>query len=69
VIRRAGLEGPQHVTVHGRETAVILSEEAFVRLKGGQTGDALIEAFRASPHRDIDLATTSVLSPVRDVTL
>jgi prevent-host-death family protein len=69
VLRRARTDGPQHVTVHGRETAVILSEEAFARLKGGQTGQALIEALQASPHRDIDLATAPVLSAVRDVEL
>ena len=69
VVRRARTEGPQHVTVHGKETAVILSEEGFARLKGGQTGAALIEALQASPYRDIDLETMSVLSPVRDVVL
>lgn len=69
VVRRARTEGPQHVTVHGRETAVVLSEEAFVRLQGGQTGVALIEALRSSPHRDIDLETAPVQSPVRDVVL
>jgi prevent-host-death family protein len=29
VVRRARTEGPQHVTIHGKETAVILSEEAL----------------------------------------
>ena len=67
VIRRAQTEGPQHVTVHGKETAVILSEQAFTRLKGGQTGEALVAAARASPDRDVDLGAQSVRSPVRDV--
>jgi prevent-host-death family protein len=69
VLRRAQTEGPQHVTVHGKETAVILSEDAFARLKAPQTGHALIEALQACPHPDIDLELESVCSPVRDVVL
>jgi hypothetical protein len=41
----------------------------FNRLKGGQTGRALIEALQASPHREIDLETAPVRPPVRDVVL
>ena len=69
VLRRAQTDGPQHVTVHGREHAVVLSAEEFRRLKGGQTGQALIEAIQASPHRDFDLQPRSVRPPVRDVEL
>jgi hypothetical protein len=46
---------------------VILSEKAFARLNGSQTGAALIGAMQASPYRDVDLETVPVLSPVRDV--
>ena len=69
VLRRAQTEGPQHVTVHGREEAVVLSAEEFRHLKGGQTGQALIEALQASPYRDFDLDRRSVRPPVRDVEL
>jgi prevent-host-death family protein len=69
VLRRAQAEGPQHVTVHGREEAVILSAEEFRHLKGGQTGQALIDALQASPYRNVALAPKSVRSPVRDVEL
>ena len=69
VLRAAQTTGPQHVTVHGREAGVILSAEAFRRLTGGQTGQALIDVLQASPYRDLDLVPKSVRSPVRDVAL
>ena len=69
VLRRAQTDGPQHVTVHGREEAVILSAEEFRHLKGGQTGQALIDALQVSPHRNFALQPRSVRSPVRDVAL
>lgn len=69
VLRRAQTEGPQHVTVHGRQEAVVLSAEEFRRLKGEQTGQALIDALQASPYRNLGLEPKSVRSPVRDVEL
>jgi prevent-host-death family protein len=69
LMRRARTEGPQHVTVHGQEQAVLLSPEEFRRLQGWQTGQALVDALQASPHKDIDLDLPSVASPVRDVAL
>jgi hypothetical protein len=64
-----GCEGPQHVTVHGRDEVVIIASEEFRRLKGVRTGQALIEALQASPHRDIDIEPQRVPMPVRDVSL
>jgi prevent-host-death family protein len=69
LVRRARGEGPQHVTVHGREEVVIISAEEFRRLKGDPTGEVLIAAMQASPDRDIDIAPQRAPFPVRDVTL
>lgn len=69
LVRRARGDGPQHVTVHGRDEVVVLSAEEFRRLKGEQTGAALIAALQASPHRDIDIAPSRAPMPVRGVTL
>jgi prevent-host-death family protein len=69
VVRRAHAEGPQHVTIHGREEVVVVSAEEFRRLKGDQTGQALIDAMQASPHRDIDIEPPRMPMPVRDVIL
>src|SRR3974377_1111518 len=46
LVRRARSEGPQHVTVHGRDQVVVVAAEEFRRLKGGRPGDALITALR-----------------------
>jgi prevent-host-death family protein len=69
LVRRVHSEGPQHVTVHGREEVVVISAEGFRRLKGGLTGQALFAAMQASPDRDIDLTPARGPSPVRGVTL
>ncbi len=69
LVRRVKSDGPQHVTVHGRDEVVVISAEEFRRLKGGATGQALIEALQRSPYRDIDLAPPRGPMPVRDVDL
>lgn len=70
LVRRVRSEGPQHVTVHGRDEVVVIAVEEFRRLQGLQTGRALIDALQASPHQDIDLAPTPAPpAPVRDVVL
>jgi prevent-host-death family protein len=69
LVRRVRSEGPQHVTVHGRDEVVVIAAEEFRRLKGEVTGKALIAAMQASPHREIDLAPERLVLPVRDVSL
>jgi prevent-host-death family protein len=69
VLRRARTEGPQHLTVHGREEAVVLSAEEFRRLQGSLTGQALIDALQACPYPDLDLNLQSDRSGARDVEL
>ena len=69
LVRRVRSEGPQHVTVHGRDEVVVIAAEEFRRLRGEQTGQALIDALQASPHRDIELTPPRAAMPVRDVIL
>jgi hypothetical protein len=38
----------------------------FLRLKGDPTGESLIAAMQASPHRDIDLEPRRTPMPVRE---
>jgi len=59
-------EGPQHVTVNGRDEIVVIAAEDFRRLKGEKTGEALINALQASPRREIDLAPARSAMTVRD---
>jgi prevent-host-death family protein len=69
LVRLVRSEGPQHVTVHGRDEVVVVSAEEFRRLKGDLTGEVLIAAMQASPDREIDLAPARGSMPVRDVVL
>jgi prevent-host-death family protein len=69
LVRRVRSEGPQHVTVHGRDEVVVIAADEFRRLKGGLTGKALIDAMQASPHREIELESTRTPMLVRDVSL
>ena len=69
LVRRVRSEGPQHVTVHGRDEVVVISAEEFRRLKGDLTGEALIAAMQASPHRDIEIEPKRAPMPVRPVVL
>jgi prevent-host-death family protein len=69
LVRKVRSEGPQHVTVHGRDEVVVIAAEEFRRLKGSATGQALVEAMQASPYRDIDIAPRRGAMPVRDVSL
>jgi prevent-host-death family protein len=69
LVRRVRSEGPQRVTVHGRDEVVVISAEEFRRLKGDPTGEALIAAMQASPHRGIDIEPRRAPMPVRKVSL
>ena len=69
LVRRVRSEGPQHVTVHGRDEVVVIAAEEFRRLKGDLTGQALIAAMQASPHRNIDIEPRRAPMPVREVAL
>ena len=69
VVRRAKQEGPQHVTVHGREEVVVIGADDFRRLAGERSGQALVDAIRMSPHRSTSIEAPRVRMPVRDVDL
>ena len=69
VVRRARSDGPQHITVHGREEAVVITADEFRRLRGDKSGEALIAALQASPHRNARIEPTRSRMPVRGVAL
>jgi hypothetical protein len=47
----------------------VISAEEFRRLKGDPTGQALIAAMQASPHREIEIELQRSAMPVREVVL
>jgi prevent-host-death family protein len=69
LVRRAKQDGPQHVTVHGREEVVVVGADHFRRLAGVQTGQALVDAMQRSPHRSTSLEAARLPMPVRPVDL
>jgi prevent-host-death family protein len=69
LVRCVKSEGPQHVTLHGREEVVVVSAEDFRRMSGSVTGAALLEAMQAMPYPEVDIEPERVPMPVRDVRL
>jgi prevent-host-death family protein len=69
LVRLAHSDGPQHVTLHGRDAVVVVDADEFNRLKGARTGALLIEALQASPHREVEIEPRRSAMPVRAVKL
>ena len=69
VVRKAKSEGPQRITVHGREEVVVVSVEEYRRVKGQPTGEALVELLRDSPLRDVKIGRRRTRGRVRPVKL
>jgi prevent-host-death family protein len=67
VVRKAKTEGPQRITVHGREEVVVVSVEEYQRVKDERTGAALVKMLQESPLGDIDLDRPRTRSRVRSV--
>lgn len=63
LVRRARERGPQVLTDHGEDSAVVLSCEEYARLRGGapraelreRTGRDFIASWRSSPLLGLDL--------------
>ena len=52
LVREAGREGPQDITVHGRSVAVVISRELFDQLSG--TGESMAAFMPSSPLTGLD---------------
>ena len=69
LVRKAQDEGPQHVTVHGRDSVVVLSEVEYARLTGPRSGRLLVDLLRGSPLAGVRLEHPKIRGPVRPVDL
>jgi prevent-host-death family protein len=69
LVRKVRSDGPQRVTVHGRDEVVVVAVDEFERLSDSRSGAALVEALQASPHRGIEIAPKRARMRVRDVEL
>jgi prevent-host-death family protein len=66
LVRKAKTEGPQHVTVDGREEVVVLSVEEYRRAKGQPSGQALVQLLRDSPFGEVSIERVRTRGRVRD---
>lgn len=69
VLRKALGDGPQIVTRHGEEIAVILDIEEYRRLKRHGEGDEFMEFLLASPRLGDFEEMERPIEPMRDVDL
>lgn len=63
VVKAAGNEGPQEITVHGRSVAVVLSRSDYDKLSG--SGESLVAFMRRSPlagDEDLDFSRDQSLT-------
>jgi len=67
VVREAQQQGPQRVTLHGKDAVVILSAEDYARLAPAAAQPSLHALLSESPLRDLDFGHESIRTPVRDV--
>ena len=68
VVKEANKSGPQVITVHGKEAAVVISIEEYQRLKGVAEG-SFIEFMQSSPWSDIELNIERCDDVGRDIEL
>jgi prevent-host-death family protein len=66
LVRMAHSDGPQYVTLHGRDSVVVVDADEFRRLNRERTGQLLVDAQAASPHRNIEIDPRRSAMPVRD---
>lgn len=67
VVRKAQHEGPQTITLHGKDAAVVVSARQFASLP--RRKGTLVEFFRNSPLVGVDLDLTRSRDPGRKIAL
>ena len=69
VVKRAELDGPQDITLHGRSVAVVVSRATFERLSGQMA--SVVDFMQASPlvGLDVDLVFERDASLTRELQL
>lgn len=68
VVREAQQHGPQIITVHGKEAAVVISAEEYIRLKQARRG-TLLEFMQNSPWAETELELERSKDIARDTDL
>ncbi len=69
VVKEAQRSGPQRVTLHGKDAAVIVGAEEFDRLQRPVSGSDIVRALATSPLKDVAFERLTIKSRVRDIDL
>ncbi len=69
VVRDAQANGPQRVTVHGKDAVVVVAADEFDRLVATANQPSLHSLLSESPFSKLDFEPEGVRSPVRDIEL
>ncbi|MBW7967472.1 type II toxin-antitoxin system Phd/YefM family antitoxin [Bradyrhizobium sp. BR 10261] len=69
IVREAHRVGPQRVTLHGKDAAVIVAAEEFDRLQRPVSGRDIVTVLAKSPLGDLEFERLTIKSKVRDVEL
>ena len=69
IVREAQRTGPQRVTLHGKDAAVIIAAEEFDRLQRPVSGRDIVSVLAKSPLGDVEFERLTIKSKVRDVEL
>ena len=69
IVREAQRNGPQRVTLHGKDAAVIVAAEEFDRLQRPVSGRDIVAVLAQSPLGNVEFERLTIKSRVRDVEL
>lgn len=69
IVREAQRIGPQRVTLHGKDAAVIIAADEFDRLQRPVSGRDIVTVLAKSRLGDVEFERLTVKSKVRDVEL
>ena len=69
LVRKARDEGPQRVTVRGRDAVVVVASDQFDTLQAHIARRSLRDLLANSPLRDLEFGEEGVEGPVREIAL
>ena len=69
LVRKARDEGPQRVTVRGRDAVVVVASDQFDTLQAHIAKRSLRDLLANSPLRDFEFGEEGVEGPIREIAL
>jgi prevent-host-death family protein len=69
LVKQAQTAGPQHISVHGKPAAVVLSQADYRRLQTRASKPGFVELMQGSPLMGLDMVLQRSSSVTRDVSL